>query len=332
MSDIKLKSVEFRREREQDWRHLEKLMDEADRNGLQRMSARDVASLPVFYRQVLSSLSVARAISLDANLLTYLDNLATRAFIRVYGVRHGLRGAFGRFVILQFPREIRSYARLLALATSFLLLGIGAGFFETLADPDNYYQIVDAESAQGRDPSATADELRGFLFDEEATVWSGLGTFASFLFTHNAQIGIMCLGLGIALGIPVFFILFTNGQSLGAMAALYHQNGLSLEFWGWILPHGVTELGALLLCGTAGLVLARAVILPGPYTRTAALARQGRRAGIIVLGSVAMLAAAALIEGFFRQLVHSTTIRYVVAGLTLVLWTLYFTRVGRRKG
>jgi uncharacterized membrane protein SpoIIM required for sporulation len=331
MRDIKLKSVEFRREREQDWRRLEKLMDEADRKGLHRMSAPDVANLPVFYRGVLSSLSVARAISLDANLLTYLDNLANRAFIRVYGVRHGLREAFLHFLVLSFPREVRANLGLLVLATVLMALGVGVGFFQTLANADNYYQFVDASLANGRDPSATTEDLRAVLFDEEATVWAGLAHFASFLFTHNAQIGIMCFGLGIALGIPVFYIMFTNGEGLGAMAALYHQHGLSMEFWGWILPHGVTEFGALLLSATAGLVLAKALILPGPYTRAEALARQGRRAGMIILGCVLMLAVAALIEGFFRQLVHGTAIRYGVAGASLVLWTLYFARVGRSR-
>ncbi len=331
MKDIRLKSLEFRRERERDWRNLEELIDKADRIGLHRMSAREVASLPVYYRGVLSSLSVARSISLDVNLLTYLDNLANRAFIRVYGVRHRLREAFIRFLALRFPREVRTFRWLLVLATSFFLLGLGMGFFQTLADADNYYQFVGQDMAQGRDPSATAEELRSFLFDEDATIWGGLAHFTSFLFTHNTQIGILSFALGIAFGIPVFYILFVNGQSLGALAALYHQHGLSTEFWGWVLPHGITEIGALLLCGTAGLVLARALILPGPNTRTSALARQGRRAGMIIMGCVVMLACAALIEGLFRQLVHSTGIRYAVAGLTLILWTAYFTLVGRRR-
>lgn len=331
MRDIKLKSVEFRREREKDWRRLEELMDKADRIGLHRMSAREVASLPVFYRGVLSSLSVARAISLDANLLTYLDNLANRAFIRVYGVRHRLGEAFLRFLVFSFPAEVRSFRWLFLLAASFMLLGVGTGFFQTMSDPDNFYQFVAPGYAQGRDPAATTEELRACLFDEEATLWGGLAHFASFLFTHNAQIGIFSFALGIVLGVPVFYILFTNGQILGAIAALYHQRGLSLEFWGWILPHGITELCALLLCGTAGLVLAKAVILPGPYTRTAALARQGRRAGMIILGCVVMFALAGLIEGFFRQLVDSTPVRYAVAGLTLVLWSLYFSLAGRNR-
>jgi hypothetical protein len=45
---------------------------------------------------------------------------------------------------------------------------------------------------------------------------------------------------------------------------------------------------------------------------------------------VVLLAFAALIEGFFRQLVHSTAVRYGVAVATAVGWTAYFACLGRR--
>lgn len=331
MNDFRIKSVEFRKEREKDWQELERLIGESEKKGLHRMSARDVARLPVYYRAALSSLSVARSISLDANLLVYLENLSNRAFIRVYGVRHHLGEAFLVFLTRRFPQEVRAFKWLILLATAIFLLGGAVGFVQVMQDPDTFYNFVDVTLASGRDPTATTDELRAVLFDEEATLTSVLANFASFLFTHNAQIGILSFALGFAVGLPVFYLMFANGQMLGAFAALYHQHGLSLEFWGWILPHGVTELGAMLLCGGAGLVLARALIFPGSGTRLQNLAAEGRRAGVIVLGSVVMFALAALIEGFFRQLVLDTGIRYSVAGVTFVIWTFFFTLAGRRQ-
>jgi uncharacterized membrane protein SpoIIM required for sporulation len=114
------------------------------------------------------------------------------------------------------------------------------------------------------------------------------------------------------------------------MAAIYHQHGLSVEFWGWILPHGITELGGVILCGGAGLMLARSVVLPGRRTRLGNLALTGRKAGIIVLGCVFMFFTAGLIEGLFRQLVHSGVARYSVAFITLLLWLGFFSLSRRR--
>lgn len=329
MSAPRMKSVEFRREREKDWQELEGLIDQAERKGLKNMSARDVSRLPIFYRSALSSLSVARAISLDANLLLYLENLCNRAFIRVYGVRHHLGEVFALFLTRRFPREVRHFKWLMALATLFFLLGLATGFVQVMQDADNYYNLVDPAYAQGRDPSATTEELRSFLFEEDPSLMATLSNFAAFLFTHNAQIGILSFALGFVVGLPVFYFMFANGQILGAMAALHHQHGLSLEFWSWILPHGVTELTALLLCGGAGLVLARALILPGRHSRLENLAREGRKAGMIILGTVIMFAIAALIEGFFRQMVNNITVRYLVAAASLLFWLWFFIRSGR---
>ncbi len=329
MSGFRMKSVEFRREREKDWAELERLIAEAEKKGLQNMSARDLAALPVHYRAALSSLSVARAISLDANLLLYLENLSNRAFIKIYGVRHRLGEVFLLFLNRRFPAEIRAFRWLVLLATLILALGAVSGYVQVMHDPDNYYNLVSVDYAQGRDPSASTEELREVLYDQDATFWGGLAHFTSFLFTHNSQVGILCFALGFALGLPTFYLLFITGQILGAMSALHHQHGLLLEFLAWVFPHGVTELSAIIICGAAGLALARALVFPGRRRRLASLAAMGRRAGLMVLGAVGMFAVAALIEGLFRQLVHPVPIRLAVVAVTAVLWAWYFTRVGR---
>ena len=132
-------------------------------------------------------------------------------------------------------------------------------------------------------------------------------------------------------GLPVFYLLFVNGLILGAFAALHHQRGLSVDLWGWLLPHGVTELGAVVLCGAAGLVLAQALLFPGQLSRLDNLGKRGRVAGTVVMGAVAMFFIAALIEGIFRQRVQSVPVRYAVAGSSFVLWALYFALSGRRR-
>ena len=91
MSAPRLKSTEFRKEREASWRELERLVDRCERKGIRSLEAAELARLPVLYRATVSSLSVARAISLDRNLVEYLEALSTRAYSSVYGVRRGLR-------------------------------------------------------------------------------------------------------------------------------------------------------------------------------------------------------------------------------------------------
>ena len=325
-----LKSAEFRREREASWTTLEERVLRIERFGVQSLPPGELVELPALHRAAVSSLSVARAISLDRALLEYLESLTARSYFCVYGTRRHLRGTLREFFLERFPGAVWSSRWHLALATLFLLLGVAAGFGLTLGDEDRYYSFVSPDTASGRDPTASTEELRDVLYDDDQTAGDTLTLFASFLFTHNAQVGIFCFALGFAAGLPVFVLLFYNGLILGAMAALHHTRGLSVDFWGWVMPHGVTELLAVVLCGAAGLVQAEALVFPGRHTRLGNLAIAGRRAGQIVLGCVVMLFAAALIEGYFRQLVDDIAVRYGLVVLTAVAWAMYFGVLGRR--
>ena len=329
MSGIPLKSARFRTEREESWRELETLVDKAEREGLKKLDADELGRLPMLYRGALSSLAVARAISLDLNVLLYLEGLAGRAYLCVYGVRRDLKSLLAVFLRATFPKTVRRLRWHIALAYLFLALGTATGFILTLADPDRYFVLVPEAMQQGRTPFSSTESLRAVLFAKDADLSSFLATFAALLFTHNAKVGMLAFCLGFAAGLPVFYLLFTNGVALGALAAVYHTHGLSAAFWGWILPHGVTELTAVALCGGAGLVLAQGLLFPGRHHRLQNLALQGRSAGLLVLGAVFMFFIAGLIEGIFRQVVQDTGSRYLMAGLTLSFWTAYFLRAGR---
>ena len=327
---LRLKSYEFRRERERVWRELEDLLARADQRGVSGLSAQELARLPALYQSALSSLSVARAISLDRNVVDYLDGLAARAHFAVYGVRQHLRDSVRRFAAERFPRAVRGLRAHLCLAALFLALGAATAAVQVLDDPERFHAFVADDYAQGRDPSSTTEELRAALEHDAGGAEAQLAAFSSFLFSHNARIGMLSFALGFAAGVPVFLLTFMNGLILGAFAALYGSRGLALQFWGWLLPHGVTEILALLLCAASGLALAESLVFPGRHTRLRNLALRGREAGVVVVGAVAMFLIAGCIEGVFRQLVHSTPIRYAVALSSAAVWTLYFTRAGRK--
>lgn len=321
------RSVAFRKGREGTWQTLDALVTEVEAKGPAALDADAARALPSLYRATVSALAVARAIALDRNLLTYLESLCARAWLCVYGPKRRLREALWDFV-QWWPAAVRAMGGPIGLATLCLVAGGIAGFMLTVGDIDLYYAFIDEAYAQGRTPSTPTAELRDGLYTV-ADAEDALFTFASFLFGHNARIGIMAFGLGVVLGLPTLYLMLTNGLLLGAFAGLYHTRGLSLDLWGWLLPHGITELGAVVVCGGAGLALARAVLFPGRLSRTDSLVREGRRAAGVVMGAVVMFFIAALIEGLFRQLVQDPYTRYGLAALTAALWTLYLTRVGR---
>jgi uncharacterized membrane protein SpoIIM required for sporulation len=324
-----MRSVEFRKEREATWQALEALIATADKHGLRTLGAEQLARLPHLYRATLSSLSVARSISLDRALTDYLESLVGRAYFVVYGTRQHLRRQLSELFLWRLPSTIRAAKWHLLVAAVVMFTAAAWAFQLTWADMDSYYAFA-GDMAQGRTPASSTAELREGLYHTESGS-GGLATFAASLFSHNARIGILAFATGFVAGLPTLFLLFYNGLVLGAFAALFHARGLGVDLWAWMLPHGVTELLAVILCGAAGFQLAHGLVFPGARTRMDSLRERGRAAAVIVIGAVCMLFVAGLIEGVFRQTVTSVPIRFTVAGATAAWWIYYFGCVGRSR-
>lgn len=331
MAEFRLKSFHFRREREATWRALEDLVGRAEKRGVKTLSSTELVRLPSLYFATLSSLSVARSISLDRNVVEYLESLASRSFFLVYGSRTHLWEAIIDFFAWRLPAAVRRLKGPLAIAVLAFLAGVLAGYVLTAANADWYYSFIDEDLAGGRTPTASTDYLRDGLFDDTPGDANALSFFATFLFTHNAKIGMMCFALGFAFGLPTIILLVQNGLMMGAFFALYASRGLGIELGGWIFIHGITELLAIILCGAAGLALGGALAFPGAHSRLANLASTGRVAAQVVIGAVALLLIAGLLEGLGRQLITDTSLRYAIAATTAVGWSLYFGFAGRNR-
>src|SRR5258708_2783328 len=111
MAELQLKSHRFRAEREADWRRLEALLARVEKGGARRLSRDELVEMPVLYRQALSSLSVARAISLDQQVIAYLESLCTRAYFFVYGVRTRPLERLAVFFARDWPAAARALWR-----------------------------------------------------------------------------------------------------------------------------------------------------------------------------------------------------------------------------
>jgi len=330
MAELELKSQRFRAEREADWRRLEALLERVERRSARRATTQELLEIPVLYRQALSSLSVARSISLDQSLIAYLESLCTRSYFFVYGARSGLWERIAKFFAEDWPNSVRGLWRETLIATAITAAGAILAYVLVISDGDWFYAFVPRELASGRDPTAATASLRATLYDAPKDGQSGLSMLATFLFTHNAQIAILAFAFGFALCLPTVGLMIVNGCMLGAFLALFFSHGLGFEATGWLLIHGVTELFAVTLAGAAGLAIGWAVAFPGDRPRIDALAATGKRAATVMMGVVVMLFVAGLLEGFGRQLITADLARYAVAGASAVVWGCYFYLPRRR--
>lgn len=331
MAELVLKSARFRAEREADWRRLETLLTRVEKGSARALSDEELLAVPVLYRATLSSLSVARATSLDQGLIDYLESLSTRAYFFVYGARATASERIGRFFAHDWPAAARAAWRETAACAALMLIGVAIAYLLTRQDPGWFSAFVPGDLVQHRGPEASTADLRATLFGDHQGEW--LTAFATFLFTHNAGVSLLAFALGFAFCLPSAMLEVYNGCTLGAFLAVFVSHGLGYDAGGWLLIHGVTELFATVLAGAAGMRIGWAIAFPGQRTRLDAAAAEGRKAATLMAGVLVMLMCAGLLEGIGRQLIQQTPVRYMIAAASGVIWLayLYAPRRGTAK-
>jgi uncharacterized membrane protein SpoIIM required for sporulation len=320
VSELQLKSTRFREEREAGWKRLESLLVKVEKGSAAALSDEDLLAIPVLYRAALSSLSVARTISLDRSLLDYLESLCARAYFVVYGVRGTIWSSLARFFLDDWPAAARALWKETVVSGGLMLLGVLVGYALVSTQPDWFDAFIPPALAEGRDPSASVETLRQTLYMHKT---EGLSVFASFLFTHNASVSLTAFALGFAFGLPTAFLVASNGCAMGAFIALFVSRGLGFQVGGWLGIHGVTEIFAVVLAGAAGFHIGWATAFPGEQSRLDAAAAAGKRAGALMGGVLVMLLCAGLLEGLGRQLIQDDIMRYAIAGATALMWPTY---------
>jgi uncharacterized membrane protein SpoIIM required for sporulation len=324
-------STSFRAEREADWQRLEAMLKRIEGRSPRALSDADLLDLPLLYRSTLSSLSVARATVLDRALIDYLEALSLRAYLAIYGASGGFGRRIARFFLTDWPAAMRALWVETVVAIAVLAAGTAAGFLLVQGEPEWFNSIVGSAMAGGRGPYASAETLKSILYTD-GKEQDGLRFFATYLFTHNAQISLACFALGFAFGVPTLLLVFYNGAALGAMLQIYAAKGLAIPMIGWLSIHGTTELFAIALAAGAGLHIGTRIAFPGGRTRMAAATKAGRTAGTAMMGVVLMLAVAGLLEGIGRQTINSDWIRFTIGGGMLLFWLTYYYGPRLRHG
>ena len=319
--NVVVNASRFRAAHESDWERLDRLVTRMEKRSIRALTDDDILALPLLYRTTLSSLAVARDTSLDLSLITYLEQLTTRAYFQIYGVQTSVWRQLGRFFGRGWPEAVKGLWRETLVCVLLTLASATVAYLLVRSDPSWFFGIIPESLAGGRDPSASAEALRGTLYDRHNDM---LATFATYLFTHNSQIAIFAFALGFAFAVPTVLLILYNGLMLGAFFAVFAAKGLAFNLAGWLAIHGTTELFAINIAGAAGLRIGTAIAFPGRDSRTESAVRAGRPAAIAMAGTVIMLAVAGLLEGIGRQTVVDDFSRYAIGAAMLAGWLTYF--------
>jgi uncharacterized membrane protein SpoIIM required for sporulation len=228
-----------------------------------------------------------------------------------------------RWLFDTFPQTFRRHSRFFMAALLLTIFGALFGGAAVAFDPD-------AKAAIAPFPHLLRSPAERVKEEESSTnpvLASSKGRFSAALITNNTKVSILALALGITWGIGTLLLLFYNGVVLGAVIFDYVRAGQSVFLMGWLLPHGVVEIPAILIAGQAGLLLGQALI--GWNSKESINQRLRSVTGSLVTlisGAALLLIWAGIVEAFFSQY-HEPILPYqfkIVFGLVELIALLMF--------
>src|SRR5437016_1603827 len=313
------------------WAALETVLNKLESEPRHRMPLDQIERFHYLYERASADLAKITTFSSEPETRRYLESLVARA----YGEIHETREKQHRLSVLEWffqtlPQTFRRHINSFWLSVAITMAGVIFGGFAVAFDPEAKSVLLPEMFAGHRgDPSERVAREERNLKSHSA---AGMTSFSAQLMTNNIRVSILALALGMSFGVGTIIVLFYNGIVLGLVAIDYVMAGQTTFLLGWLLPHGVIEIPAILIGGQAGLMLAGALIGWGQrHSITARLRAIAPDVVPLIFGVVLMLIWAGIIESFLSQY-HKPVIPYwlkIGFGMVeLFLLTLFLGRAG----
>jgi uncharacterized membrane protein SpoIIM required for sporulation len=312
------------------WQRLDAILARLHADPYRKLPLDESRELERLYQRAAADLARLSTYAAEPDARRYLESLVARGHAEI----HGARGEGGRWrprtwFAATFPQTFRRQLQAFWLAVALTAVGTGFGGAAIALDPDAKEVLMPFEHLRDSPTERVAREMaeRGqHLADRKAR-------FSGMLMTHNTRVTLTAMALGMSWGIGTLVLLFYNGVMLGAVAMDYVLAGQTTFLLGWLLPHGVVEIPAILVGGQAGFVLAGALL--GRGQRVALAGRLRAVAPDVVtlcFGAALMLVWAGIVEAFLSQY-HEPVLPYAVKiGFGLIEFAAlawYLGRAGR---
>jgi uncharacterized membrane protein SpoIIM required for sporulation len=279
------------------WQELEKLLDRLDAGD--KPGYAEARRLHYLYERTSADLARLSTFAAESDAGTYLSGLVGRAYAEIYETRRRkARFSPRRWFFREFPRTFRRHIGEFTLAVALTLAGSGFGAFALAIDIDAKHVLMPFPGLEG-DPG---ERVHREETEPNKNLSGHRSTFSAELMTHNMRVSFFTLALGITWGIGSVLMLFYNGVILGAVAFDYVRAGYTTFLLGWLMPHGVIEIPAILVAGQASFVLAGALFGRGDRRPRRERLRKATPAVVTLAGGTAvMLVWAGIVESFISQ-------------------------------
>lgn len=312
------------------WDELDSMLQRLQADPRCRLSLDEVQRFQYLYERSAASLVRVNSFA-NPQLHDFLASLVGRAYSQIHSVQRTRSARKWSWSLAEPARTFRRHVPAFRLSLGITLLGCALGWLALRADANNKPLLLPFTHLQQSPSERVAQEEAAKTNPASAHQ----ATFSAQLMTHNIRVSLFTLALGLTFGLGTTVSLFYNGVILGAVSADYVGGGQTIFLLGWLMPHGVVEIPAILLAGQAGFVLAGALIGWGTPTAREQRLREVRHDLLwfcIAIG--VMLVWAGIVESFVSQY-HRPALSYtfkIAFGLVeLTALTAYYALAGKDR-
>jgi uncharacterized membrane protein SpoIIM required for sporulation len=309
-------STSWLKAREPHWRRLDELVERTSTSGYRSLSRPELQELGLLYRQIASDLAALRDDRGSTHYAAYLNQLLARAHHIIYAAERQSPRAILTFWLVTFPDTFRRNLGPTAVSLALFAMAAVVGAVLTYRHQDFKIGILG--------PAMVETIERREMWTHSIVAVKPIASSA--IMTNNLSVALMTFAMGITGGLGTVYMLVFNGLLIGVIGMACASAGMSLQLWSFVAPHGVLELPAIIIAGSAGLRLAQGLLFPGLLPRRESVARAGAEAVKLALGCVPILVIAGVIEGFVSPTDLGVTMKFAMASALFVLLMAYLFR------
>lgn len=256
---------------------------------------KDSDELASQYIHLINDLSYAQTYYPKSKVIIYLNQLAAKAFQKIYKTKRDDSNRLVSFWKTEVPLIVHQYRKYIYIAFAIFTLFTAIGAMSAANDGEFVRSILGDEYV-----NMTIENIEN---GNPVAVYKSGSNWGSFIgiTINNLRVGIISFVLGVFGGIGTVYILFKNCIMLGSFQYFFYDKGVFWESVRGIWIHGSMEIFAIVIEAGAGLILGASILFPGTYSRYKSF-KQGAKTGIkILISTFPFTFFAGFLEGFITR-------------------------------
>ncbi len=263
------------------------------------------------YIHLINDLSYAQTYYPKSKVIGYLNQLAAKAFQKIYKTKREDTNRLVHFWKTEVPMLIYEYRKYVLFAFIIFFAFTGIGAISAANDVDfvrgvlgDSYVNMTLENIEKGDPVAVY---------KSGSNWGGFIGITM----NNLRVGILAFVFGIFLGFGTIYILFQNCIMLGSFQYFFYDRGVLWESVRGIWIHGAMEIFAIVIESAAGIIMGASILFPGTYKRFESFKRGAKDGVKILISTFPFTFAAGFLEGFVTRYSNAMP-NFLSVGIILV--------------